>query len=122
MVINELKQTCPRCEGRGRLPGLEKMGIPQINFTGLCPTCQGRGFTLTQLGDEVLELLKPFVLDWLREERQGAPPTPASGQALGGGSSRGKGAGNGPEKETEKGTVKSGGMGTQKSDAKGPIA
>ena len=77
MVITELKQTCPRCKGRGHQPGFVAMGISQINYDGRCPSCAGRGFQLTELGQDLLNLLRPFI----EEIAQGDKPQSAMPQS-----------------------------------------
>jgi len=67
MVIRDLKEPCAQCNGSGRMAGLSKLGIAQINASGACPQCQGRGFHLTNLGQDLLKLLRPFVEDWIAE-------------------------------------------------------
>jgi len=61
MVIADLKQTCGACSGSGRQTGIAQWGIAQINPNGRCLNCGGRGFLLTQLGRDVLDLLRPFI-------------------------------------------------------------
>ncbi|NIP74278.1 MAG: hypothetical protein GWO16_15285, partial [Gammaproteobacteria bacterium] len=65
MVITDLKRTCPRCRGSGQQPGFVTMGVSQINYDGRCPSCRGRGFTLTELGEDLLALLRPFIEDMI---------------------------------------------------------
>ena len=67
MVITDLKQICPRCKGGGHQPGFSALGISQINYDGRCPECAGRGFLLTELGQDLLNLLRPFVEEMLAE-------------------------------------------------------
>ncbi len=81
MVINDLKESCPRCGGSGRMAGITSMGIPQINIGGLCGHCSGRGFTLTELGRDVVNLLRPFIEEMIAEAvppPQTAPPPEAT--------------------------------------------
>jgi hypothetical protein len=61
MVIKDLKQTCAQCRGSGRQAGVSQWGITQINPDGRCLACAGRGFVLTALGQELLDLLRPFL-------------------------------------------------------------
>ena len=75
MFISELKQTCPRCQGRKFLAGIADLGITQINPGGQCPACQGRGFQLTRKGQDLLDLLRPFILEMV--EPPAKPPTEA---------------------------------------------
>lgn len=74
MVITDLKKICPRCRGGGHQPGFSALGISQINYDGRCPECAGRGFQLTELGRDVLEMLRPFVEEMIAE-RTGGPRT-----------------------------------------------
>jgi hypothetical protein len=74
MVIRDLKEPCTRCNGTGRLAGVSKLGIPQINVSGSCPQCSGRGFQLTSLGQDLLEVLRPFVEEWIEERAADAAP------------------------------------------------
>jgi hypothetical protein len=76
MVIADLKQTCTRCLGSGRQAGVNQWGITQINPAGHCLTCEGRGFLLTQLGRDVLDLLRPFIEDMVAAKLP-ARPAPA---------------------------------------------
>ena len=69
MVITDLKQSCPRCQGGGFQPGFSVLGVNQINYHGRCPTCQGRGFLLTELGEDLVNLLKPIIREVLEAER-----------------------------------------------------
>ena len=84
MVITDLKKICPRCQGSGNQPGFSVLGVNQINYHGRCPICRGRGFTLTELGQDLLTLFKPFVQEWMEEERKlfATPPgkKPAPGE------------------------------------------
>lgn len=74
MVIRDLKTPCGRCQGSGRLAGLpSSLGIAQINASGLCPQCGGRGFLLTELGQDLVRLLRPFVEEWMAEREGGEP-------------------------------------------------
>jgi Tryptophan RNA-binding attenuator protein inhibitory protein len=80
MVITELKQTCPRCRGSGHQPGFTAMGIAQINYDGRCPACQGRGFQLTEVGRDLLNLLRPFIEEMIRGDAPGSAPLPKPGE------------------------------------------
>lgn len=77
MVIKDLKQTCTQCKGSGRQAGVSQWGIAQINPDGRCLACAGRGFVLTPLGQEVLDLLRPFIEEML-DARQAAAGKPAA--------------------------------------------
>ena len=74
MVINDLKETCVKCRGSGRLAGITNMGISQINIGGVCPDCSGRGSQLTELGQDLLKLLRPYFAEMIAE----AMPEPAT--------------------------------------------
>jgi len=71
MVINDLKRTCPQCQGSGRQVGISALGVAQVNPGGRCTRCAGRGFQLTELGQDLVNLLRPFV-----EEMIAAAPRP----------------------------------------------
>lgn len=79
MVISDLKQNCPRCGGSGWQPGFTAMGIAQINYDGRCPTCKGRGFALTELGQDLLNLLRPFIEELVQGDRAQSAPAPKPG-------------------------------------------
>lgn len=76
MVIKDLKQTCEPCKGSGRQASVSQWGIAQINPDGRCLTCAGRGFVLTPLGHEVLDLLRPFIEEMV-DARQAAAKSAA---------------------------------------------
>ncbi|MCZ6552340.1 MAG: hypothetical protein O7A67_00940 [SAR324 cluster bacterium] len=76
MVINDLKQVCSPCKGTGRQAGRSQWGINQINPDGRCLACEGRGFLLTELGRELMALLRPFVLEMM-DSREAETPKPA---------------------------------------------
>ncbi len=79
MVINDLKKTCSQCKGMGRTPGISDGGISQINLAGTCPKCGGRGFLLTELGQDLIKLLRPFIEEMMEEARRestGKQPEP----------------------------------------------
>jgi Tryptophan RNA-binding attenuator protein inhibitory protein len=78
MVINDLKQVCPRCRGSGHMPGFTANGIAQINYDGRCPGCQGRGFQLTELGQDLLKLLRPFIEEMIRGDAPQSAPRPGA--------------------------------------------
>ncbi|HKI98746.1 MAG TPA: hypothetical protein VKB51_09760 [bacterium] len=80
MVITELKQICSRCRGSGRQPGFVAMGISQINYDGRCPACHGRGFQLTELGQDLLNLLRPFVEEMIHGDAPQSAPVPKQSQ------------------------------------------
>ncbi len=75
MVILDLKSSCAKCKGTGRIPGLSSLGITQINPDSRCDACAGRGFVLTPLGEDLLNLLRPFIADMVEERiRRSLPP------------------------------------------------
>ena len=78
MVINDLKQVCPQCRGMGFQAGISRMGISEPNVGGKCPRCRGRGFLLTDLGRDLLELLRPYIGEMFEDwagARERATPT-----------------------------------------------
>ncbi len=67
MTISDLKTMCPACQGSGQQAAISDSGIPQIHVSGRCLRCQGRGFQLTNLGEDVWKVLRPFVTDLITE-------------------------------------------------------
>ena len=82
MVISDLKQNCQRCGGSGHQSGFTALGIAQINYDGRCPTCKGRGFQLTELGQDLLNLLRPFFEDLIRGDPPQSAPAPKPGAPM----------------------------------------
>jgi hypothetical protein len=82
MDIADLKQTCPACKGSGQQPGISNRGVREINVDGRCLACEGRGFRLTVVGQDLVRLLRPFIEDLVHEELRGLqavpPPKPPS--------------------------------------------
>ena len=77
MIINELKDTCPRCGGMGFQAGISRMGIAEINVGGICGQCEGRGFLLTEKGRDLLDLMRPFIEGMFEEWLQAREATPS---------------------------------------------
>lgn len=69
-LIADFKATCQVCEGSGRKPGYLEIDKLQANLQRQCYGCQGRGYVLTPLGEELLELYRPIIQQWIREELQ----------------------------------------------------
>ena len=69
MVITDLKKICSRCSGTGSQPGFSTLGINQINYDSRCPVCHGRGFELTELGEDVVKMMRPFIEEMIEAER-----------------------------------------------------
>ena len=67
MLISDLKKQCNECEGSGYIPGLEEWGTININLRKSCFVCSGKGFNLTELGQELWELYKPMVHNLIDE-------------------------------------------------------
>ena len=63
IAIADLKSTCTTCKGSGFKPDITTGGIRQISADTQCPTCRGRGFLLTELGQDLLKVLQPFIED-----------------------------------------------------------
>ena len=61
MLISDLKKPCNGCEGSGYIAGLDEWGTIQINLQESCHVCSGRGYNLTELGQELWKLYKPMV-------------------------------------------------------------
>jgi hypothetical protein len=67
MTILDLKTPCPACKGSGQQAGISDGGISQIHASGRCLRCSGRGFLLTDLGEDVWNMLRPFIRDLIDE-------------------------------------------------------
>ena len=70
MLISDLKKQCSECEGSGYIAGLDEWGTIQINLRQSCHVCSGRGFNLTELGQDLWKLYKPMVLNLITEVLQ----------------------------------------------------
>ena len=70
MLISDLKKLCNECEGSGYIAGLDEWGTIQINLRQSCHVCSGKGFNLTQLGQDLWKLNKPMVQNLINEELQ----------------------------------------------------
>ena len=70
MLISDLKKPCNECEGSGYIAGLDEWGTIQINLRQSCHVCSGRGYNLTELGQELWKLYKPMVKNLINEELQ----------------------------------------------------
>ena len=67
MLISDLKKPCNQCEGSGYIAGLDEWGTIQINLRQSCYVCSGRGYNLTELGQELWKLYKPMVQNLINE-------------------------------------------------------
>ena len=67
MLISDLKKPCNECEGSGYIAGLDEWGTIQINLPQSCHFCSGKGFNLTELGQELWELYKPMVQNLIKD-------------------------------------------------------
>jgi len=67
MLISDLKKPCNECEGSGYIAGLDEWGTIQINLRQSCHLCSGKGFNLTELGQELWKLYKPMVQNLINE-------------------------------------------------------
>ncbi|MBS1256117.1 MAG: hypothetical protein MAG581_01930 [Deltaproteobacteria bacterium] len=70
MLISELKNPCTECDGSGYIAGLDELGTIQINLRQSCHVCSGRGYNLTELGQDMWKLYKPMVKDLISMEMQ----------------------------------------------------
>ncbi|MBF0276283.1 MAG: hypothetical protein HQM13_00770 [SAR324 cluster bacterium] len=66
MVIADLKTPCSSCAGSGFRAGFNQYGSLLSNDSGKCTVCQGRGFSLTKLGEDVWELYQPMILKMIQ--------------------------------------------------------
>ena len=62
-----LKKQCNECEGNGYIAGFDEWGTIQINLRQSCHVCSGRGFNLTELGQDLWKLYKPMVQSMISE-------------------------------------------------------
>ena len=70
MLISDLKKPCNECEGSGYIAGLDEWGTIQINLRQSCHVCSGRGYNLTELGQELWKLYEPMVQNLINEVLQ----------------------------------------------------
>ena len=70
MLISDLKKPCNECEGSGYIAGLDEWGTIQINLRQSCHVCSGRGYNLTELGQDLWKLYKPMVQNLISEALQ----------------------------------------------------
>ena len=69
MLITDLRQPCHRCGSSGFEAGYDEYGNLHAKLRPVCIDCRGRGYLLTELGKEVWNLLKPMILELVREEK-----------------------------------------------------
>ena len=69
MLITDLRQPCQRCGSSGFEAGYDEYGSLHAKLRPVCIDCSGRGYVLTELGREVWSLLKPMILELVREEK-----------------------------------------------------
>ena len=70
MLISDLKKPCNECEGSGYIAGLDEWGIIQINLRQSCHVCSGKGFNLTELGQDFWKLYKPMIQNLINDGLQ----------------------------------------------------
>lgn len=70
MLISNLKRPCTKCDGSGFQAGFDEWGSIQTNLRQSCPGCTGKGYNLTELGDNLWKLYCPMIKDLIREEIQ----------------------------------------------------
>ena len=70
MLISDLKRPCTKCDGSGFQAGFDEWGSIQTNLRQSCPGCTGKGYKLTELGDNLWKLYSPMIQDLIREEIQ----------------------------------------------------
>jgi len=68
MLISDVKITCKNCHGNGFKAGFEECGSIQTNLSKSCPFCSGKGYNLTELGENLWQLFFPMVQDLIQEE------------------------------------------------------
>ncbi|MBF0238594.1 MAG: hypothetical protein HQM12_12880 [SAR324 cluster bacterium] len=70
LLVTDLKQNCDVCQGSGFVAGFHEYGSILPNASGKCSRCHGIGYHLTELGQEMLELFRPFLKEMIRQEFQ----------------------------------------------------
>jgi|TARA_B110000967_G_C18673051_1_gene454079 hypothetical protein len=70
MLISDLKRPCTECDSSGFQAGFDEWGSIQTNLRQFCPGCTGKGYNLTELGDNLWKLYSPMIQDLIREEIQ----------------------------------------------------
>ena len=70
MLISDLKKPCAECEASGYIAVLDECGTIQINLRQSCHVCSGRGYNLTELGNDLWKLYKPMVHNLISEALQ----------------------------------------------------
>ena len=69
MLITDLRQPCHRCGSSGFEAGYDEYGNLLAKLRPVCIDCNGSGYLLTELGKEVWNLLKPMILELVRDEK-----------------------------------------------------
>ena len=67
MLISDLKKPCNECEGSGNMAGFDEWGTIQINLRQSCHVCSGRGYNLTEIGQDLWKLYKPMVQNLIND-------------------------------------------------------
>ena len=70
MLISDLKRPCTECGGSGFQAGFDEWGSIQTNLGQSCPDCTGKGYNLTELGENLWKLYSPMIQNLIREEIQ----------------------------------------------------
>ena len=68
MLISDLKRPCTECDGSGFQAGFDEWGSIQTNLRQTCSSCTGKGYNLTELGDNLWKLYSPMIQGLIREE------------------------------------------------------
>ena len=66
MLISDLKRDCENCDGSGFQAGFEEVGSIQANLSKFCPICKGKGYNLTELGENFWKLYLPMLEDLIQ--------------------------------------------------------
>ena len=70
MLISDLKRACKNCDTSGFQAGYDEWGSIQTNLRKSCPNCSGKGYILTELGENLWNLYRPMLQELIREELQ----------------------------------------------------
>jgi hypothetical protein len=67
-LIADFKETCSACSGGGVQVGYAEIDTLRANIGGKCLYCGGKGYTLTQLGEDLFDLYRPLIQELIRDE------------------------------------------------------
>lgn len=69
LIIEDIKQTCPQCQGGGHQAGYSQVGSWNAGVDTRCGACGGKGYKLTEFGRELFETFRPFFAELVEQNR-----------------------------------------------------